>query len=111
MKLSENDVKLQVLDWLTLKRILHYRNNVAAFTVEGRFVRCGTPGLPDIICIIEGKFVGIELKAPGKKQTTEQVHWEQLIKEAKGHYFLCHSLEDVIRQVEEILNPQSPAHT
>ena len=53
-------------------------------------------GLPDIICCINGKFVGIEVKAPGKENTLTaiQQHTIELIRQAGGIAFMASSPED-----------------
>lgn len=63
----------------------------------------GRAGIPDIIAIVGGRFVGIECKADPKKQPTElQKRCGEEIKQAGGLWFLVRSLED-IREVEQCL--------
>jgi len=63
----------------------------------------GKSGIPDIIAIVGGRFVGIECKATPKKEPTElQKRCGKEIQEAGGLWFLVRSLEDV-REVEKCL--------
>jgi hypothetical protein len=63
----------------------------------------GKSGIPDIIAIVGGRFVGIECKAdPTKKPTELQKRCGEEIKEAGGLWFLIRSVED-LREVEECL--------
>jgi hypothetical protein len=61
---KESETQKQILDYLALKRIFHYRNNSGAFVdSQKHFYRFGALGSPDIICVIKGQYVGIEVKA------------------------------------------------
>ena len=54
--MKESDVQRQILDYLTLKRIFHYRHNSGAFKdSNNQFYRFGALGSPDIICVINGQ--------------------------------------------------------
>jgi VRR-NUC domain len=95
--MKESDVQRQVLDYLTLKHIFHYRNNSGAFTrSDGHFYRFGTLGSPDIICVVNGQYVGIEVKAPKGKQSDHQKEFQKNLENAGGKYILAYSLDDVI---------------
>lgn len=49
----------------------------------------GKAGIPDVICIVEGQFVGIECKADEtKKPTTLQLMCAKDIRNAGGYWFL-----------------------
>jgi|DEB0MinimDraft_10_1074344.scaffolds.fasta_scaffold309951_2 Holliday junction resolvase len=55
----------------------------------------GRAGIPDIIAIVDGLFVGIECKADPTKQPTKlQVQCGELITKAGGQWFLVRSAED-----------------
>lgn len=100
MKLTEHQVQAQILDWLKLKRIFHWRNNTGAHSGQHKgkkwFVRYGVPGAPDIFCVVNGRAIGIEVKAQGKLQSVEQASWEAKFREAGGAYLLTWSLDHVI---------------
>jgi hypothetical protein len=58
-KVKESEIQNQILDYLALKRIFHYRTTSGAFKRDdGRFYRLGATGSPDIICVIAGQYVG-----------------------------------------------------
>lgn len=52
-------------------------------------------GLPDIIVIKGGNFVGLEVKRPGAKQSLEQKEFEKRVKDEGGEYYVVHSIEEV----------------
>lgn len=61
------------------------------------FYRFGALGSPEIICVIKGQFVGIEVKAPKGKQSEYQKEFQRNLEKAGGRYILALSLEDVIK--------------
>jgi hypothetical protein len=94
---KESEIQKQILDYLALKRIFHYRQNSGAFdNGKGAFYRFGAVGAPDIICVIAGQYVGIEVKAPRGKQSDHQKAFQQALEAAGGRYLLAHSLDDVM---------------
>lgn len=74
---SESDVLRETLALLeTIPRSRWHRNNVGMMKTRGRFVRYGLGvGSPDIVGCVNGRFVGVECKAPGKALEPEQVAW------------------------------------
>ena len=74
--MKESDIQRQILDYLSLRRIFHYRNNSSAFdNGHGRFYRFGAKGSPDSICVIGGLYVGIEVKAlRGRQIDPKAIH-------------------------------------
>jgi hypothetical protein len=95
--MKESALQRSILDYLTLRRIFHYRNNSGAFdNGHGGFYRFGAKGSPDIICVIDGQFVGIEVKAPKGLQSDHQKEFQAKLEAAGGKYVLAYSLDDVI---------------
>lgn len=79
-----------------------FKEGVYYFKVHGsKFM---LPGIPDIVCCVNGFFLGIEVKAPGKlyNQSEEQKIHEENIKNANGIYLLTDNLEDVISVVSKL---------
>jgi hypothetical protein len=63
-------------------------------------------GLPDIICSIKGRFVGIEVKAPGKEDTLTKIQKKviQDINNSGGIAFMATSGEQAIQELRGRLN-------
>jgi|TARA_R100001530_G_scaffold65668_1_gene46988 hypothetical protein len=97
---KEKDVQNAILDWLSFKKIFHYRNNTGAYpsTYKGKtyFTRYGAVGSPDIIAVIGGIFIGIECKGTKGKQSNDQRNFQIQLEEAGGLYCLAHSLDEWI---------------
>jgi hypothetical protein len=91
--MKESYVQRQILDYLALKGIFHYRKNSGGFMDSNKhFYRFGALGSPDIICVIKGQFVGIEVKAPKGKLRDSQVEFRKNLEAADGRYILAYVL-------------------
>lgn len=89
-----------------MSRIFHYRNNTGATVIgEGkgkRFLRFGAKGSPDIVCVINGNYVGIEVKGLKGYQSPDQKSFQEGLEGAGGRYILARSLDDVIDGLKDI---------
>lgn len=65
-------------------------------------MRFGALGSPDIICVIKGQFVGIEVKRPGGKQSDSQAEVQARLEEAGGQYILAFDLDDVVKAIAKL---------
>jgi len=98
--LTEKDLLKQVMDYLALHRIFHWRANTGAFAKEYKgkrhFVRFGIAGVPDILGCHRGRMFGIECKKIGEEQSQKQRVFQSDLDAAGGKYVLCYKLEDVM---------------
>lgn len=99
--MKESDLLRLVMEWLSAKRILAFRQNTGAIKVDQRFIRFGVIGMADIIafpcngendCIIP---TWIELKVGSNKQSDYQKSFQKLVIREGHHYILARSLDDV----------------
>jgi hypothetical protein len=101
--MTEKDLQKLILDYLSVKRIFHYRNNSGVMFSEykgkKRMVRFGATGSPDIVAVKNGIYVGIEVKNATASQNEAQVAFQQALEKAGGRYLLARSLEDVIQNL------------
>lgn len=58
-------------------------------------------GIPDLLCCINGWFVGIEVKDPGGKPSAMQLAQGARIKKAQGHFLIATSLQEVKDYIEK----------
>jgi hypothetical protein len=49
--------------------------------------------------VINGQYVGIEVKAPKGKQSEHQKEFQRKLEAAGGRYILAYSLDDVISEL------------
>ena len=99
--MKEKDIQRQILEWLTWKKIFHYRQNSGAFRTNNdtRMYWFGAKGAPDIVCVINGQYVGIEVKMPKNGLSELQVNFKYNLEMAGGKYIIAYCLEDVIKNI------------
>ena len=76
------------------------RQNTGAAMVGGRFIRFGWPGCPDVLGqLIDGRLLGVEVKAPKGRLRPEQSVFLARIRAAAGVAFVAHDCRDVLREL------------
>ena len=103
--MKEQEIVKAILEWLTYKKIFHYRNNTGAMVSEykgkKRFMRFGSLGSPDIIVFKKSDqgaiAIALEVKRDEKaKQTESQKQWQEDFEtKANGKYLLVHSIAEI----------------
>jgi len=89
IKITENDIKKQVKDYLSLKGYFHF------YLLAGLGAY---KGIPDIIAIKNNRVLFLEIKRPvGWKHSDPQKQFMKDIEEYGGEYYLIKCLEDLIR--------------
>lgn len=95
-KVSEAAIQNTILQYLQIKKIFHYRQNQSAVKVDNRFLRSTSiNGLPDIICIVDGIYIGLEVKTKTGRLNENQVNTHRRIIGAGGLVYVVRSLDDV----------------
>lgn len=101
-KILEKDIQKEICDWLMSEKVFFWRhNNAPIFQRDkygGRFRRQSkyTPnGLPDIMIMYKGFFIGLEVKVPNYwKRTDAQVDIMERMQLAGARYYLVTSLQE-----------------
>ena len=79
----------------SMPNVLAWRNNTGALRgVNGRFVRFGLVGSPDILACVNGRFVGLECKTARGKQSQAQMVFAAALSAAGGVYAVVRSAEE-----------------
>jgi hypothetical protein len=106
MKERENDIQKAILDYLTLRGIFHYKQNTAGIYKQstGSYIPSPSIGAPDIVCVIKGRYVGIEVKTPDGRQSAHQKAFHESLSAAGGVYILARSMDAAIEAVEKAMN-------
>ena len=82
------------------QRSCHHRNprlkGETWGTRQKHFYRFGALGSPDIVCVVNGQYVGIEVKAPKGRQSEHQKEFQRQLEAAGGRYILAYSIDEVI---------------
>lgn len=104
----ERDIQKGIMDFLAYKRIFHYRNNSGAVAIQPvngprRFLRAGALGSPDIVAVVGGKYIGIEVKRPGGALRASQWQFKQQLETAGGLYWVFDSVDEFVDHMESYL--------
>lgn len=75
------------------RKILDYLTSIDAYPIK--IVAATKSGNPDIICCLNGRFMAIEVKQPGKHPTELQKLKMDKIRAAGGVAFVACSIDDV----------------
>lgn len=110
----EKEIQRDICEWLHIKHYFFWRqNNIPVFGRNNggqqtfRSMPKFTPkGIPDIIVINHGDFIGIEVKRPGAKLRPDQLQFSRNITIHGGYYHVATSLDDVIK----IMSMYRPAY-
>lgn len=101
VKILEKDIQKAICDYLAFKQYFFWRQNTAPSFDKSQGAYRAMPkysknGVPDIILIKEGKFIGLEVKQPKGKQSDNQIIFEKECTQAGGEYHIVTSIDDVI---------------
>lgn len=97
-KVKETDIQMAICDYLALKKHFFWRQNSVPVFSEGRFramSKYAKNGVPDIIVVKDGWFIGLEVKTQQGRISSAQEAFEKGVKEAGGEYYIVRSIEDV----------------
>lgn len=89
----EGAIKKAMREWLEDNSIWY--TNVQG----GAFV---TPGAPDIIAVVDGRFLGIEAKTKTGRLREDQKICRDAIEASGGTYIVARSVEDVMEAVAKL---------
>lgn len=103
----EADIQKLIVDWLAIKHVFCYRQNAGAMSGSHKgkrwFVRFARPGASDLVAVVKGRYIGIEVKTAAGEQSRAQREFETELTHAGGIYVLARSLEDVVHVIEPML--------
>lgn len=101
----EKDIQKSILEFLDFRSILAYRQNSGAFVDKAKhFYRFASMnGLPDIVAVIGGRYIGIEVKKPGGKLREAQKTFREALEESGGIYWVFDSLDEAVDTIESYL--------
>lgn len=83
-------------------QIKSYLDSIGAYYIKTHGSMFSKAGTPDILACVNGKFVGIEVKAPGGRVSALQIANIKLINNAGGVAFVAYSLEETKQHIKEL---------
>jgi hypothetical protein len=104
VKETESQIVSAICDYLAARRHFFWRQNTTPAiqkSADGwafkRMPKHSLRGVPDIIVIRQGRFVNLEAKRPGAKQSPDQLEFERRTKLNGAEYYVVHSINDVLQ--------------
>jgi hypothetical protein len=104
-KTPTNSLTAQIQNYVELRGGYAMRINVGGFYREDLgYIKSGsTVGVPDIIAVFEGLYVGIEIKTGTDRQSEEQKANQDRTRQAKGVYMIAQSFEGFKEAFEAVV--------
>lgn len=98
--MTESSLVTAICTYLDYKKVFFYRSNTTGIFDPNRgafrkFPRYCRRGVPDIVAVVKGIYIGLEVKTGRGKQSTEQRRFQEDLEEVGGRYHLVRSLEDI----------------
>lgn len=93
---SEKFLQNEIIDYLNQATEGYFWQN-DSFALKGRkrHNRYRPNGVPDILGLIEGMSIGIEVKSPKGKILQSQIEFSQRFRRSGGSYYVIRSMEDL----------------
>lgn len=104
MNVLEKDIQKGILDYLELSGIFCWTAKTTGTYDHYKRVFRKTnmmKGVPDIICIIDGRFVGFEVKSSTGRQSVEQEIFQERCEKELGFYRVVRSVDEVKASLQE----------
>jgi len=107
--IRESQLEVQVCHYMALKRLMFWKQPQRGYfdVKQGRFRADVNPyvrkGVPDIIWVHEGMFIGLELKSHKGKQSPHQLEFERDLKAAGGRYYVIQSFEQAMEVIDRVI--------
>ena len=104
LKVKETEIQHTICEYLAFrekqKMLLFWRQNTNAMYDPTKGIHRRMPvhakkGVPDIIVIKNGKFIGLEVKSAIGKQNYDQKVFEEYVTMHGGYYHVVRSLDEV----------------
>jgi hypothetical protein len=107
----ERDILNIVCEYLAKKQLFFWRsNNIPVFGKNSgghmtwrSMPRYSRKGIPDIIVIHEGMFIGIEIKRPNAKLRPDQITFQEECAKNNAIYAVVHSLEEAENLINQYI--------
>lgn len=102
MEPTESQIKNQICQYLELIGVFFWiqsAGKIPGRINRSRFIR---NGVSDILGVIYGRMLAIEVKKPGGRASKEQMEFIANVNAEGGIAFLAYSLEDVISKLKAI---------
>jgi len=94
--ISEKYLQNAIIDWLNESTEGYFwQNDSVGIKGRKRENRFRPNGVADVLGVIDGHFVAIEVKAPKGKVSKSQIEFSQRFSRSGGTYYVIRSIEDL----------------
>lgn len=95
-KESEQSIQRGILQYAAYKKIFCYKQNTTGIYRKSTdsYIPSPSRGAPDLVCIVGGKYIGVECKTKRGAQSPVQLEFQRKIEKAGGKYLIARSVED-----------------
>lgn len=105
----ESEILAEICEWLCAQEYFFWRtNNMPVFgrNNAGKMTFRSMPkfslkGVPDIILLYRGHFIGLEVKRPSGKLRPEQITFRERVIANGGNFFMVTSVEDTKKALDD----------
>jgi hypothetical protein len=97
-KTVESKTKKEITDALTKMNIRWFRMQSGMVKRGSHYIHLNKTGTPDLLILRGGHALWVELKAPGEKQSAEQVEFQSRAECLGERYITAISLAEVIEK-------------
>lgn len=99
---KETDIMRLIQIEATRQNIRLFRYNVGLFYTKNLIpIRCGTPGVSDLIGFTDtGRFVAVEVKTPAGRLSEEQTAFLLQVQKSNGIAFVAHSVQEFVDKLK-----------
>jgi hypothetical protein len=108
---KESDIQRSLLQFLSLKKIFHFRVHQSNARASGNKVihtAVHTRGVPDIILVIDGKFIAVEVKTLRGRLSPDQEIFKKNCEVNNAEYWVIRSVDELVEKLAE--HPQHHQH-
>ncbi len=95
----ETQIQSAICEYLSYRPLMFWRQNTQPVFADGHFramPKYSINGVPDIIVIKNGQFIGLEVKRPKGKQSKAQLDFQKWCESNGGRYHVVFGIEDVM---------------
>ena len=98
--MKEQEIQKQIIDYLTIQGWLVWKNKNMNRTT-GKYLKTYQRGVPDLTALNNGRVIFIEVKTNHGEQSSDQIEFENKIREHDGEYYVIRSIDEF--ESQEIL--------
>lgn len=102
--MKESQAQAAICEYLAYQKLFFWRNNNIPVFADGTFramPKYARKGVPDILLLINGKFIGLEVKSLTGIMSEHQKEFEADMQNNGGYYYVIRSIDDVQKILED----------